>query len=395
MKYLICFWICLVSPSLAQTLELHFIDVGQGDAVFIRAPSGQGVLYDGGRRQDGVLTYLKSIGVSQVELVVASHPDADHIGGLAAIIDAYNPTYFMDNGLTHTTQTYFNLLTTLERNRTQVLAPSARTITLGEVTLQILPPPGQTGLGNNDNSVGLIVTYGSFSAALTGDAEAAEFNWWAENVPELLRPVDVYKASHHGSENGDTPLSMSRFKPEVVVVSAGLDNGYGHPSARALRLYDAIDATVYRTDLQGNVMVQARTDGSYDVRAERGTHLSAPASTPVPLPNTSLQITCVERQGREHSVLLETDTALNTSGWFLTDELGRRVAVPLAALDSGTQLSVRTPPMFLDGSKQISLHHPSGEVIDSFDYGSQTGQVCRGSLSVKDILMFYPKPPKP
>ena len=94
-------------------------------------------------------------------------------------------------------------------------------------------------------------------------------NWWVENVPELLPEVKVYKSAHHGSENGDSPLSMSTFKPETIIIGAGLGNSYGHPSARALRLYDAVDAQVYRTDLQGTVVVHAKQDGSYSVTTER------------------------------------------------------------------------------------------------------------------------------
>ena len=97
--------------SLSQTpsspaLELHFLDVGQGDSVFIKAPSGQGVLYDGGRRSQAPLAYLQARGVTRVDLVIASHQDADHIAGLAAVVDFYRPKFFLDNGIPHTTQTY-------------------------------------------------------------------------------------------------------------------------------------------------------------------------------------------------------------------------------------------------------------------------------------------------
>ena len=139
---------------------------------------------------------------------------------------------------------------------------------LGEVSVQVLPPPGLSSFDNNNNSVGLIITYGDFKAALTGDAEAEEFNWWAQNTPGLLEDVDVYKASHHGSDNGDTPLSMQEFQPEVVVISVGADNSYGHPAGSALALYDAVGATVYRTDQQGNVTVTANQDGTYQVTTE-------------------------------------------------------------------------------------------------------------------------------
>ena len=277
MKLLPTLLALLRSFAFAQ-LEIHFLDVGQGDSVFIRAPSGQSLLYDGGRKADIPLEYLRSLGAESVDLVIASHPNADHIAGLIPVVEAYQPRFYIDNGVPHDTQTYDRLLEAVENAGSRLLEPTARTIGLGEASVQVLPPPGLSSFDNNNNSVGLIVTYGDFKAALTGDAEAPQFTWWAENIPDLLE--DVYKASHHGSENGDTPLSMSRFKPETVVVSAGLDNSYGHPSARTLRLYNAINAEVYRTDQQGTVIVTANEDGTYQVSTAQPIQQVQPSAAP-------------------------------------------------------------------------------------------------------------------
>ena len=275
MKLLLTLIAVLYSFAFAQ-LEIHFIDVGQGDSVLIRASSGQSILYDGGRKEDVPLDYLRNLGVERVDLVVASHPDADHIAGLIPVVEAYRPRFYLDNGIPHSTQTYARLLEAVENAGSQLLEPTARTIGLGEASLQVLPPPGVSSFDNNNNSVGLVVTYGDFKLALTGDAEAEEFNWWAENVPGLLTDVDVYKASHHGSENGDTPLSMSKFKPETVIISVGIDNSYGHPAESALRLYNAVGATTYRTDQQGTVTVTANKDGTYQVSTAGPTQQARP-----------------------------------------------------------------------------------------------------------------------
>ena len=255
-------------PVNAQALTLHFIDVGQGDSVLIQSPSGQNVLYDGGRRDDDALAYLQSVGVTKLDLVIASHADADHIGGLEAVIRYYQPPLFLDNGLTHPTQTYEGLLRAVRDAGSQLVPPTARRIGLGDASLQILPPPDDPSLSNNDHSVGVIVSYGEFSAAMTADAEQAEFAWWLANVPELLKPVEVYKAAHHGSRNGDSPDSVETFQPKAVVISVGLDNSYGHPSTEALALYDSIGARVYRTDLQGTIVVTISADSSYRVNAD-------------------------------------------------------------------------------------------------------------------------------
>ena len=87
-------------------------------------------------------------------------------------------------------------------------------------------------------------------------------------MPELLKPVDVYKAAHHGSANGDSPDSIETSQPKAVVISVGLDNSYGHPSPEALALYGSVGAQVYRTDLQGTIIVTASADGKYRVNAD-------------------------------------------------------------------------------------------------------------------------------
>ena len=271
------------------TLELHFIDVGQGDSILIRSPSGQNVLIDGGRRDDDALSYLQSVGVENLDLVIASHPDADHIGGLDEVVHYYRPGLFIQNGLPVDTNVYDDLFLAVQEAGSQVLEPTARRIGLGDASLQVIPPPGEEDLGNNDNSVGVIVSYGDFDAALTGDAEEAEFSWWLANVPELLRQVEVYKSSHHGSPNGDSVESVTTFAPEMVVISVGEDNSYGHPSPEALALYEGVGAQVYRTDLSGTVVVTAMADGAYAVNAQPSApRLAAPPEGDEPSETSSL-----------------------------------------------------------------------------------------------------------
>lgn len=263
-------------------LELHFLDVGQGDSVLIRSPSGQTVLYDGGRGRLDALAHLRRLGVERIDLVIASHPDADHIGGLVEVVRRYRPRFFMDNGQLATTRVYADLLAALREAGSAVLEPTGQRIGLGDAALQVLPPPG-VGDDRNANSVGAIVAFGSFRAGLTGDAERTEFAYWATRHRELLGPVQVYKASHHGSQVGDTPLSMQLFHPEVVVIGVGESNPYGHPTPSALRLYAAVGARVFRTDRHGTVVVRARRDGTYRVRTERSAP-SVPEPERVPPP---------------------------------------------------------------------------------------------------------------
>jgi competence protein ComEC len=269
-------------PQTAAALLLVFFDVGQGDAVLIRAPTGQTVLYDGGDGRVDLVPKLRDLGVSELSLVIASHNHADHIGGLIDVIRAFRPRFVMDNGVPHTTRTYERFLKAIEAAESQLLEPTRRTIRLGEAELLILPPPGRPSWDHNDNSVGVIVRYGAFRASLGGDAEHRQWAWWLADHRDLLEPVHVHKASHHGSRNGDTREAMRVLRPGVVVIGLAADNPYGHPHEEALSLYRSVDATVYRTDLHGRITVEAQHTGDFRVTSATAAASSSPPAQTVP-----------------------------------------------------------------------------------------------------------------
>ena len=284
-------------------IRITFLDVGQADAVLIRTAEGQTALVDAGRRSP--VEALRERGVAEIDLLVASHAHADHIGGVTAVMDAFPVRFYMDNGVPYTTATFRGVLEALERRpEITYLTAEPRTITLGGATLEVLPappiPPDSVtftwsranavpdtvrgavpegaseaaadtapdpplwiaGDDQNNRCVPLVVRHGSFTALLSGDSEI-------EQLAHLLREgvvpdVTLLKAPHHGSRNGVTAAYLQVARPEVVVISVGADNPYGHPTPEALEAYHAI-ADVYRTDLDGFVTVLGYPDGSYEV----------------------------------------------------------------------------------------------------------------------------------
>jgi competence protein ComEC len=249
------------TKALGPHLQIHILDVGQGDAALLRFPPGRDVLIDAGRGA-GVAELLTELGVDTLELVIASHNHADHIGGMEAVLRQFPARYFMDNGVPHTTLTYRRMLETLRELKIPLLEPERRTIQVGEGRMEILPPPGEETLGHNDNSVGVMVEYGDFRASFAGDAE--EYLWlhWLETFPEALAPVHLHKASHHGSRNGDILEALQRLQPELVVISAGRDNQYGHPHPEALDRYVWAGAAVKVTTQSGTIHIRAFSDGT-------------------------------------------------------------------------------------------------------------------------------------
>ena len=250
----------------AATARLVFLDVGQGDAIVVISPEERVALIDAGPRGQDIVGQLRRHGVDTVDVAIATHPHADHIGGFAAVFAALPVRYFMDNGVPHTTATYRELLEVVRASGVTYLEATDRRLNLGSVTLRVLPPPADaTSL--NGASIGIVVEYGGFRALLTGDAEVEELNHFVRlGVPD----VDVLKAAHHGARDAVTPAWLSATRPEVVVISCGRDNPYGHPGPWALRYYETAAAQVYRTDLDGEVVVMIGEEGRYSVMTGKG-----------------------------------------------------------------------------------------------------------------------------
>ncbi|KPK57033.1 MAG: hypothetical protein AMS21_12005 [Gemmatimonas sp. SG8_38_2] len=243
--------------------EIIFLDVGQGDAAIVRSPEGKVALVDSGR-DAGILESLRRHGIDSIDIAIASHPHADHIGGMEAVIRSLPVRYYMDNGVPHATATYRGLLRTLQQSDVTYLQATSRTINLGSVKLTVLPPLGGTDNLNN-GSIGLRVTYGDFSALLTGDSEIDELNHF---MSQGVSQVTVLKAAHHGSRDAVSPAWLYATKPDVVVISCGRENPYGYPNPWALRYYETVASKVYRTDLDGDVTIAAAFDGSVDVSTQ-------------------------------------------------------------------------------------------------------------------------------
>ncbi len=219
-------------------LHLTVLDIGQGDAILIEAPDGATALVDGGVDPD--LT-LRRMGEAlpfhhrRIDVVVLTHPHQDHLGGLEEVLRRYEVGLFVDGGRPAETDPHRHLLDAVRRERgaAMIVAEAGRTIRLGAATLEILYPTAGDASAPlpegdiNNASVVIVLRYGRFEALLTGDAEAPVERLLLER--DQLQPVDVLKVGHHGSDSSTTPALVSATLPAVAIVSAGLDNEYGHP----------------------------------------------------------------------------------------------------------------------------------------------------------------------
>lgn len=253
----------------AGQLTVRFLDVGQGDAILVRSPEGKTMLYDGGRSAERMREHLETYGVDKIDLMVASHADADHIAGLVPAAERAKPQLFINNGIAGTTQTWGRLVAALEEAGTTFQKANKQAINLGSVKVRVIAPPPGMGDDQNENSVGVRIEFGEFRALLTGDSEKPETEAWLEQGrPEIRGPFQLYKSIHHGAANGDHPAWLAAVRPENVVIGVG-ENNYGHPTASALDLYRENGVRVYRTDRQGTVTFTASADGTYTVTTDR------------------------------------------------------------------------------------------------------------------------------
>jgi len=271
------------SPLLTQPTEnvtVHFIDVGQGDAIFVDTPTLD-MLVDGGPRAAGetVVDYLQEFNITRIDIVVATHPHADHIGGLITVLTEYSASQtplIIDSGYEATTVTYQDYNTSVGQ-RTFQTAVRGDGITLDEsVYVTILNPTSPLEFDDaNDNSVVLFLQVYNVTFLLTGDGEAmSETSILAAGFDQRCT---ILKVGHHGSRTSTSPAYLEAIDPDVAVISVGEGNRYDHPHQETLDKLIAEGVTVYRTDLHGTVEIT--TDGvDYSVKTEE------PGPTPTPEP---------------------------------------------------------------------------------------------------------------
>ena len=265
-----------IQPS--QNLTMSFIDVGQGDSILVIFPNTKTLLVDGGERHSSskVLSTLQEHGLSYIDVVVATHPHADHIGGLIDVINNVNVGQVLDSGQVHTTQTFEDLLDAIYNKQIPLRSVSeGESINLDPtVKINVLNPPASIPDGSkneaefNDNSVALKLTYGNFSALLTGDMEERnEARLVFKNATTL--DADVLKAGHHGSRTSSSLAFLNAVTPELVIISLGAGNSYGHPHEEALDRISAFGVQyLHRTDIDGTITLISDAGGNMSILTE-------------------------------------------------------------------------------------------------------------------------------
>lgn len=245
-------------PPPSGSLSVSFIDVGQGDSALVQA-GGTNHLIDAGRPEEGpgVVDFLHSRGVEKLDGIVSTNPDADHVGGLSDVIEAFPVENIYLSGESRGSLTFNNFLRAVRDKGVKTTKVRAGyQMDWGGVQADVLGPPTDADGGlvsnSNDNSVALLLTYGPARVLLAGDAEKNEEEYMASS--SHTGPVTIMKVDHHGSNTSSTPGFLNAFTPKVAVIQVGADNSYGHPTPETLARLRKVGAKVFRNDENGDVI---------------------------------------------------------------------------------------------------------------------------------------------
>ncbi len=246
-----------------DSYEVHFIDIGQGDAIFVATPE-KNLLVDGGWRNAGVVEYLLNLEVEHIDYVIGTHPHADHIGGLIGVFHNFTVGEVLDPGVVHTTNTFNEYLATIDLYDIPfTVGRKDMQYELSEnAYFELLHPVSPSSNHLNNASIVARVHLGEIRVLLTGDLEK-------EGEADVLKQAElldshILKVGHHGSNTSSTMPFLLAVDPEVSIIQCGEGNPYGHPHGPVLQRLSEIDTEVYRNDLHGSIVVT--TDGeSYTI----------------------------------------------------------------------------------------------------------------------------------
>ncbi len=254
-------------PGDEYLYAVHFIDVGQGDAILVTTPD-KTLLVDGGTRWAGVTNYLQAQDIEEIDIVVGTHPHADHIGGLIEVLNSFPVGEVMDPGVLHTTQTFEDYLTMIELHQIPyTLTRRGMERKLSEAaTMKVLHPYAPDEEHLNNASIVVRITLGDISILLTGDIELEGESAVLAYAATL--DSDILKVAHHGSRTSTTYGFLDAVKPQVSIIMCGENNRYGHPHQETLDKLHASGSNIFRTDTHGHIVI--RSNGmDYDISVTR------------------------------------------------------------------------------------------------------------------------------
>lgn len=243
-----------VQAIATEELEVHFIDVGQGDSILINLGETE-VLIDGGGRSPGVVAYLENHIDGALEVMVATHPHADHIGGLIEVLASFDVNEIWHNGDTATSKTFSEFISAVESEGAEIhIAKLHDTIKSGELSLFVHHPASLEGSTNN-NSIVLRLAFGDIDFLFTGDVEQEAERQMMLLSSVKIPEVEILKVGHHGSKTASAKDFLAITNPEVAIYMSKEGNSYGHPHQETITALTNVGARILGTDTNGTIVI--------------------------------------------------------------------------------------------------------------------------------------------
>ncbi len=243
--------------SNAPKLTIHFIDVGQGESTLIQSPSGTTVLIDGAGDEgaDKVTSYIKSLGIKRINIIVATHPHPDHISGLINVLNNFNVDKVIDLGVPHANEFYWGYMKAISKSDANYVNWSAGSeFDLGSNTkMRIVGPFNFPTKKLNESSIVIKLTYHNISFLFAGDAEHMLEGEIVASGQDIS--ADVLKVGHHGSISSSSMTFLKNINPSIAVISLGLNNEYDFPHSIVMQKFNSLGVNVYRTDISKDVIM--------------------------------------------------------------------------------------------------------------------------------------------
>ena len=242
-----------ISTFSSGSLRVNYIDVGQGDSIFIQLPNNQTMLIDAGEayKSDNVINYLNNLGITKIDYVIGTHPHTDHIGGLEEVINTFDIGSIYMPRASSTSKTYEDLLTTISSKGLKVKTAKSGVVVLDDnnLKLEFIAPNSDSYSELNNYSAVLKLTYLDNTFLFMGDAETLS----EEEITSEIK-ADVIKVGHHGSDSSSSLEFVKKVSPEYAIIMVGEGNSYNHPYQSIIDRYENVGAKVLRTDLDGNIV---------------------------------------------------------------------------------------------------------------------------------------------